>query len=148
MQHPYSMKKIFLFIVFMAAGFAIINSQTVRVKISGIRNSEGNIRLAFFASEEEYKKEEPEITKYICKKGLKDGCTTVVYNDIRPGTYGVALLDDENKNGKMDYSFFLPKEGFGFSDYYFKGIIKPSYKHFCFELNKSEKTIFIKLRYM
>ncbi|MDD2411295.1 MAG: DUF2141 domain-containing protein [Bacteroidales bacterium] len=142
------MKKIFIFIVLLASGFAMIHSQTITVKISGIKNSKGNIRLAFFASEEEYKKEDPRITKYISKEGLIDGCITAVYTDIRPGTYGIALLDDENKNGEMDYSFFLPKEGFGFSDYYFKGLTKPSYKHFSFDIDKCDKTIHIKVRYM
>lgn len=142
------MKKIFLFIMFVVAGFAIVYSQTITVKISGIKNSKGNIRLAFFASEEEYKKEDPRITKYISKDRLKNGCITAVYTDIRPGTYGIALLDDENKNGKMDYSFFLPKEGFGFSDYYFKGLTKPSYKNFSFDFGKCDKIIYIKIRYM
>lgn len=33
----------------------------------------------------------------------------------RAGSYAIAVVHDENGNGKMDKAIFLPKEGFGFS---------------------------------
>ncbi len=41
---------------------------------------------------------------------------TMVFRDVPPGRYAVALLHDENNNGKADRAALLiPKEGFGFS---------------------------------
>mgnify|MGYP005995189141 CR=1 FL=1 len=40
---------------------------------------------------------------------------TIVFNDVEPGEYAVALLHDENGNGKVDKALFIPTEGFGFS---------------------------------
>ncbi|NCP19620.1 MAG: DUF2141 domain-containing protein [Erythrobacter sp.] len=40
---------------------------------------------------------------------------TIVFNDVPPGEYAIALLHDENGNGKADKTLFLPTEGFGFS---------------------------------
>ncbi|MDD4150792.1 MAG: DUF2141 domain-containing protein, partial [Bacteroidales bacterium] len=72
----------------------------------------------------------------------------VSYIDIKPGQYGIALLDDENNDKQMNYSFFIPTEGFGFSNYYATGLSKPSFDKFCFDFGKKDKTIVIKVRYI
>jgi uncharacterized protein (DUF2141 family) len=36
-------------------------------------------------------------------------------NELAPGRYAVALIHDENRNGKLDMPFGIPREGFGFS---------------------------------
>jgi uncharacterized protein (DUF2141 family) len=41
---------------------------------------------------------------------------TLVFRDVPPGRYAVALLHDENGNGKADRAaMMIPTEGFGFS---------------------------------
>lgn len=41
---------------------------------------------------------------------------TIVFRDVPPGRYAVALLHDENNNGKADRAaMMIPREGFGFS---------------------------------
>ena len=41
---------------------------------------------------------------------------TFTFRDVKPGTYAVALLHDENNNGKADRALgMMPTEGFGFS---------------------------------
>jgi uncharacterized protein (DUF2141 family) len=37
------------------------------------------------------------------------------FRGVKPGTYAIALLHDENGNGKADKALMIPKEGFGFS---------------------------------
>jgi uncharacterized protein (DUF2141 family) len=59
---------------------------------------------------------------------------------------GVALLDDENDNWKMDIGWFFPKEGHAFSDYYHTGLRKPVYEDFRFLLT-SDKKIVMKMKY-
>jgi uncharacterized protein (DUF2141 family) len=54
---------------------------------------------------------------------------------LESGIYGASLLDDENDNGKMDYNLLgIPKEGFGFSNYYHTGFSKPKMQAFQFEV--------------
>lgn len=39
------------------------------------------------------------------------------FQDIPPGTYAIAVIHDENMNGKLDSSWLgIPKEGYGFSN--------------------------------
>lgn len=142
------MKTLSLNILFIFVMIGFCHSQTLTVKVSGIRNAKGTIRLAFFATSTEYKTEKPKITKIVKKDILKNGTMTMSFKDIPQGKYGVALLDDENNNQLMEYSFFLPVEGFGFSDYYHTGLKKPDFNNFCFLLGKEDKTILIKVRYM
>ena len=40
---------------------------------------------------------------------------TLVFDDLPSGTYALALIHDENGNGKLDTMMGIPKEGFGFS---------------------------------
>jgi uncharacterized protein (DUF2141 family) len=37
------------------------------------------------------------------------------FSDIKPGKYAIAVIHDENCNGKLDTNMFgIPKEGYGF----------------------------------
>ena len=40
---------------------------------------------------------------------------TLLFDDLPSGTYALALIHDENGNGKLDTMMGIPKEGFGFS---------------------------------
>jgi len=60
----------------------------------------------------------------------------------------VNILHDENKNGKIDKKFILPKEGIGFSNYKSIGFTnKPNFSKASFELD-SKTEINIKVIYM
>ena len=80
---------------------------------------------------------------------MKNG-TLKVKLDLEFGEYGLSLLDDENNNTKMDYNFIgLPKEGFGFSNYYHTGFTKPHFNTFKFKhLKNNLAKVVIKVRYM
>jgi uncharacterized protein (DUF2141 family) len=41
---------------------------------------------------------------------------TLKFKDLPSGTYALALIHDENGNGKLDTTFGIPREGFGFSN--------------------------------
>ncbi|MDD3739704.1 MAG: DUF2141 domain-containing protein [Bacteroidales bacterium] len=142
------MKTLILNILTFVFIVSIANAQTITVKISGIRNTKGSLKLAFFSSENEFKKEDPKYEKNVNKNNITNGCITVSYDDIPQGKYGIALLDDENNNNKMDYSFFVPSEGFGFSNYILSGFCKPKFDDFSFNFGKENKTIKIVLKYM
>lgn len=73
----------------------------------------------------------------------------IVEMSLDEGVYGIALMDDENDNGKMDYGLILPTEGFGFSNIYHEGFSKPDYHKLTFKIEpqKSHK-VYVKMRYM
>ena len=71
----------------------------------------------------------------------------VLIKDLPAGQYAIASLDDENSNGKMDYRFLLPAEGCGFSNYRHKGIKKPRFDDFDFELTQNNSLIRVEMQY-
>ncbi len=122
--------------------------QTLKINITGIRNTSGSIRLGFYTTNEGFEKEQPLLVKVLPKESVKNGVLTYTYTGLKPGTYGLAILDDENNNDKMDYGLILPKEGFGFSNYYHTGLSKPTFDKFKFILKNEDKTVEIRVKYM
>lgn len=122
--------------------------QGLDITITGIRSTKGSVRLQFFTSGESFDNHKPAFTKTVSKSGMKNGTLTVSYSGIAPGLYGIALLDDENNNKELDYGLVLPNEGFGFSDYYHKGMSHPRFDQFDFYLKNEPKHVEIKVRYM
>lgn len=101
----------------------------VKLKMSNIRSSEGRLQLRIFKDEAAYEDRKPLKTILISKEGLKNQYLEHVIT-IEKGSYGFSMLDDENANGKMDYSFMTPKEGFAFANYYHKGWSQPKFESF------------------
>jgi uncharacterized protein (DUF2141 family) len=126
-----------------------LNAQNIEVLITGIRAEKGQIAIGVFKDDETFQKEEAFLNLKFVKNVISNGEMRVQFS-LEPGIYGLSLLDDVNSNGKMEYSFLgVPKEGFGFSDYYHKGFIKPKFDSFKFSIEKDQKKrITIRIRYM
>ncbi len=126
---------------------SLSNSKQLDVKVTGLRSSKGSLLIGLYKDPASFSDRTPYLSKKIAKTHLKDGVMN--FNLILPaGTYGVTLLDDENGNGKCDYGFFLPKEGFGFSDYYHRGLSSPKFDDFDFQLSKDKQSVLVKVKYM
>lgn len=123
------------------------DNYNVKVVINGMRSEKGKLVLAIFKDQEGFKNRKP-IKRVELNKSELEGNEIVL--KLNPGTYGFSVLDDENENNKMDYNFIgIPKEGFGFSNYYHKGLSKPHFDKFKFEIiNNKIKLIAIQLRYL
>ena len=126
-----------------------LNAQDVEVIITGIRAEKGQIVIGVFRDNESFRKEESFLEKRFVKNGISNGEMRVKFS-LEPGIYGLSLLDDENSDGKMEYNFArLPKEGFGFSDYYHTGLTRPKFDSFKFSIDQSKKrTITVRIRYL
>jgi uncharacterized protein (DUF2141 family) len=125
----------------------LLNDNNVKVVIEGVRSAKGKLVLAVFKDQEGFKTRNPVKRIELNKDELE---RNEIMLSLDMGIYGISVLDDENNNNKMDYSFFgIPKEGFGFSNYYHKGLSKPHFDKFKFEIkNTSVELIEIRLRYL
>jgi uncharacterized protein (DUF2141 family) len=121
----------------------------VELTIKNIRNTNGTIRVGFFKDNASFDKETAFKSVPSTKETRSNGVLKVK-TQLEPGIYGASLLDDENNNGKMDYNFIgVPKEGFGFSNYYHSGFTKPKFEAFKFEVKASNTPkIEMVIRYM
>jgi len=142
-------RKTYIQFIVLICLYPTLNAQNVEVTITGIRSDEGRIDIGVFKDDASFQKEDAFRSFKFPKKDIKDGMMTVKFN-LEPGIYGLTLLDDENSNGKMEYNFIgIPKEGFGFSDYYHTGITKPKLDAFKFTIEKDQvKKIIMRVKYM
>ena len=140
-----------ILIPFVFGSFSIIPSadgtHDITVKITNIRSSKGRIQLQVYRTGESFAAENAYKQLYISKKSRKNKSVSYTISGLKTGTYGLALLDDENLNKVMDYGWLLPEEGFGFSDYYHTAWSKPKFKQFKFYLS-TDKSVGMKVRYM
>ena len=124
-------------------------TQNVEVRVTGIRNNKGFIIISIFKDQVTFAKEKPFMSKKFDKKEMRENNLLAKFH-LEEGIYGFALLDDENNNAKMEYSFLgIPEEGFGFSNYYHTGFTRPKFESFKLEINKqvlNKSTM--KIRYM
>ena len=122
---------------------------TISVIIKDIKTPKGQILMGIYKDDVSFDKEIPYKKVQAFKTKISKG-TLILEVKLEPGKYGISLMDDENFNGKMDYSFLgIPKEGFGFSNYYHTGLTKPKLNSFAFEVlvNKNTK-VEVKMKYM
>ena len=121
----------------------------ISVTIKDIKTSNGQILMGIYKDDVSFDKEIPYKKVQAFKTKIANG-TLVVEVKLEPGKYGISLMDDENFNGKMDYNFIgIPKEGFGFSNYYHTGLTKPKLKSFSFEVIENKNTkVEVKMKYM
>jgi uncharacterized protein (DUF2141 family) len=87
---------------------------TLILKVIGLRSEKGQVKIAVFNSSEIWLGEHPTYSTTINVDGQS---VTWKINDVPYGDYGVAVLHDENSNGKMDKNFLgIPVEPYGFSN--------------------------------
>lgn len=121
----------------------------ISVTIKDIKTPNGQILMGIYKDDVSFDKEISYKKVQAFKTKISNG-TLVVEVKLEPGKYGISLMDDENFNGKMDYNFIgIPKEGFGFSNYYHSGLTKPKLKSFAFEVIENKNTkVEVKMKYM
>src|SRR5260221_208787 len=81
------------------------------IKVTGIRNNEGNIRVALRTDDN------TTADKKVVEIAPKPLTAEAVFENLAAGTYGVAVIHDENKNEKLDFNDVgMPIEGYGHSN--------------------------------
>jgi uncharacterized protein (DUF2141 family) len=86
------------------------------LKIEGLRSNKGYVLVSVFKGSEGYPdKHEKAFRKFQLK--INNKVATVDISSIPDGEYAIAILHDENHDGKMNTNWIgWPKEGFGFSN--------------------------------
>lgn len=97
-------------------GFAQTECPFINVKIKNISNSTGVVACAIFESAEGFPDKFMKFASKIMITQIEGEDASFEFSDILPGKYAIAVIHDENYNGKLDSNFFgIPKEGYGFS---------------------------------
>ena len=87
------------------------------VIITNVEHGDGYIDVKIYDSKEDFLKEDL-ATESVRKKATK-GKTVVPLSKVHEGQISIVVYHDEDNNGKLKTGFFwLPKEGYAFSNNY------------------------------
>jgi len=73
---------------------------------------------------------------------------TLRFDNLPSGTYALALIHDENGNGKLDTVMGIPREGFGFSNNPAIRFGPPSFKSASVGIASGESDEMVRLKYL
>ncbi len=85
---------------------------SVTVTVVNVLSDTGEVKFAFY-TEENFRK----VPLYANSATIKNGKSTVVFENVPAGEYAVLCFHDENENNRMDfYENGMPKESYGTSN--------------------------------
>lgn len=131
-----------MFVLFMS--MVHVQGSTVIVEIYGIKEVKGDIVIGLYNKKQGF----PEVGKQY--KGvvskIKDKKIIYTFENVPDGNYAIALFQDLNRNGKMDYNFLgIPEEPYAFSCITRTCLKTPGFHEAVFEL-KEKCTLKLKLK--
>ncbi len=120
----------------------------ITVEITNLRNTEGVVRACMTRDEERFPRCQDAEQGY--RVVVPAGEATVLhFTDVAPGTYAIALLHDENDNGRADRALgMMPTEGFGFSRDARVRMGPPDFDDAAFTVGGESSRQTIRMRYM
>ena len=131
-----------------ATAFAQSPCAGIHVKILSIRNSTGAVACALFESPVGFPTEFLHSATNIMMMKIKNTQARCDFEDIPPGTYALAVIHDENMNGKLDTNRLgFPTEGYGFSNDARAFLSAPSFRAASFSYDGQYLDMTISLNY-
>lgn len=133
----------------LAAAFAHTSPcPGIHVKILNIRNRNGTVDCALFDSPEGFPREFLHSAQNVMVIKIRRTEARCDFEAIPPGTYALAVIHDENSNGRLDSNpLGVPTEGYGFSNDATALFGTPSFSDASFSYNGQSLDMTISLHY-
>ena len=119
----------------------------IHVKVLDIRHSTGTVDCALFESPGGFPTEFLLSATKVMVIKVRHTEARCDFEDIPPGTYALAVIHDENMNGKLDTRVGIPKEGYGFSNDVKALLGGPSFSAASFQYDGGTLDLTISLHY-
>ncbi|EIZ77674.1 hypothetical protein WSK_3683 [Novosphingobium sp. Rr 2-17] len=130
-----------------APGAAYAQDTEVVVEVTGLRSSKGMVRACLTAQAEAF----PNCDKDPHARKLNVAAAPEVRLDfgaVPEGRYAIAVIHDENGNGKLDTTLMIPREGFGFSRDAPVHMSAPHFDKAAFDVPAQAAHLTLKMRYL
>ncbi|MFM8806294.1 MAG: DUF2141 domain-containing protein [Sphingomonadales bacterium] len=120
----------------------------LQIEVSGARNNKGVVLCSVFTDAQGYP-DNAAMALYKARLPFRNGRVLFEVTSLAAGQYAVAILHDENEDGKMNTSTLgLPKEGYGFSNNVMGLFGPPSFAKAAVTIKEgARKSISLELRY-
>ena len=132
-----------LALIFMA-GPAL--AARIIVTIDGVKSNQGSVFIGLYADASKFLNGTQ--NDGMKKVRASTGPITVVFDNLKPGTYAVGAYHDENGNDHMDTNFLgLPEEGYALSNGVRAAMAKPTFIQAAFTVGAEDKPVSLHIRY-
>ena len=139
---------VLVFANFSTITFAQSSCPGIHVEILDIRKSIGTVACALFEAPEGFPTKYLHSATNIMMIKVRDRQARCDFLDIPPGTYALAVIHDENMDGKLGTnSVGIPTEGYGFSNDASALMGAPSFGAASFAYNGRTHELTIRLNY-
>jgi uncharacterized protein (DUF2141 family) len=119
----------------------------VVITVTDLRSTKGVVRACMTTRADIFPKciKDPTAYRTVVPASSK---VEIRFTGVKPGSYGIALLHDENNNGKADRAMgMMPKEGYGFSRDAPVNMAPPKFKDAVLQIGEGTQRLTIKMRY-
>jgi uncharacterized protein (DUF2141 family) len=131
-----------------AGAFAQPPCPGIHVQILNIRNSTGTVACTLFESPEGFPIEFLRSATNVMVIKIRKSQARCDFEDIPPGTYAMAVVHDENMNGKLETNWLgMPTEGYGFSNDATGVVGAPSFAAASFQYDGRNLDVTMRLHY-
>ena len=128
----------FAAVLFSVLGALPAAALDLTITVKGIRNAKGKIAALAFVTKDGFPDQVPKAQAQAIVDA-KLGTVTLTLKDVPAGKIAVAILHDEDANGKLNRALFgIPLEGVGMSGKPL-GNRPPTFDDVVFEVTKSQK---------
>jgi uncharacterized protein (DUF2141 family) len=143
------MRSRFLFLALAGAVMFIAgpaSAARIIVTVDGVHSNTGDIFVGLYASPAKFLNgNQTDATKRV---PASTGPVTVVFDNLRPGTYAVGAFHDENANDHLDTNFLgLPVEGYALSNNIRAMFSKPNFYQAAFQVGAGDKPVELRIHY-
>jgi uncharacterized protein (DUF2141 family) len=124
-------------------------TRDITVTVTNLRSSKGVVRACMTTVAKRFPRCAGDPQSYRLVVPASEGSVTLAFRNVTPGRYAIALLHDENANGKADRAMgMMPKEGFGFSRDAPVRMAPPKFADAVFPVGDTDLGLTIRMRYM
>lgn len=122
-------------------------SGEVSATVTGLRSAKGQVLACLTARPKAFPKcqNDPDARALTVPA---NGSVELDFGEVPNGRYAIALIHDENANGKLDKRLMIPREGFGFSRNAPVGLGPPSFADAAFAVDTRSEHQSIRMRYL
>src|SRR5690349_16866106 len=138
---------LFLFLVFeLMALNSDAQTHNHTIMFGNLAKKKGKLYIGWYITAKDFMKEDKAVLKKIVEVSDKESIP-VVFENVSPGIYAVAVFFDTNDNGKMDTNFLgIPKEKYGFSNNVYPLMRAATFKESSFLITGKEEVSTIRLK--
>jgi uncharacterized protein (DUF2141 family) len=122
-------------------------AQSLNVSVHGLRENIGQLMVFVYDNADAFPTKRDKAFR-LKKIPVTASPMAISFDNVPPGTYGIAVYHDENNNDKMDRHWYgPPKEGYGASNDAQGTFGPPSFDDAKFKFQRSQDTIKIIIHY-